>query len=105
MTLFKRPNGSHIVGLYVFGEWGEKYNFLEYRNGKWFDISKSVIPKYIRSNIYELPQYGTTIKVYERKNFNVEYDLGETGRKLYDLNWKYGKFQIKKWSKNLRLSV
>jgi hypothetical protein len=96
MTLFKRPNGSHIVGLYVFGEWGEKYNFLEYRNGKWFDISKSVIPKYRKSNIYELPQYGTTINVYERKNFNAEYDLGETGSKLYDLIWKNGKFQIKK---------
>lgn len=31
MALFKRPNGSHIVGLYVFGEWGEKYYFLEYK--------------------------------------------------------------------------
>ena len=46
MALFKRPNGSFIVGLNVFGEWGEKYNFLEYRNGKWLDVSKSVVPKY-----------------------------------------------------------
>lgn len=96
MALFKRPNGSHIVGLYVFGEWGEKYYFLEYKNRRWFNVSKTVVPNYRRSNIYELPRYGTTVEVYERKNFDPEYNFGEQGRKLYSLIWKNGKFSVKK---------
>lgn len=96
MALFKRPNKTYVVGLYVFGEWGEKYYFLEYRNGKLNEISSAVIPGYKRSNIYEMPRYGTTIKVFERKNFDPELDWGETGKKLYDLVWKQGKFRIRK---------
>ncbi|HQU81738.1 MAG TPA: hypothetical protein PKY59_01350 [Pyrinomonadaceae bacterium] len=96
MALFKRPNGSHIIGLYVFGEWGEKYYFLEYKNRRWINVSKSVVPNYRRSNIYEMPRYGTTVEVYERKNFDPEYDFGEQGRKLYSLVWKNGKFSVKK---------
>lgn len=96
MALFKRPNGSHIVGLYVFGEWGEKYYFLEYKKRRWFNVSKSVVPNYRRSNIYEMSRYGTTVEVYERKNFDPEYDFGEQGRKLYSLVWKNGRFTIKK---------
>jgi hypothetical protein len=96
MALFRRANGTHLVGLYVFGEWGEKYYFLEYKNRRWINVSKSVAPNYRRSNIYELPRYGTTVRVYERKNFNAEYDLGEQGKKLYDLVWKNDRFAVKK---------
>ena len=49
-----------------------------------------------KSNVYELLRNGTTISVYERKNFNAEDNLGESGNKIYDLVWKNGKFQIKK---------
>src|SRR5215204_6097011 len=52
MALFKKPNGAHIVGLYVLGESGEKYYFLEYKNRRWANVSKSIIPNYRRSNIY-----------------------------------------------------
>jgi hypothetical protein len=96
MALFKKPDRSYVVGLYVFGEWGEKYYFLEYRDRKWRNVSLTAVPGYRRSNIYELPRYGTTIKVFERKNFSAEYDFGEQGRKLYDLVWKNGKFRIRK---------
>ena len=96
MTLFDRPNGTSVIGLYVFGEWGEKYCFLEYKNRHWLNVSKSVVPKYRRSNVYELPRYGTIIKVYARKNFDPENDFGVVGRQLYELKWKNGKFIIRK---------
>lgn len=96
MALFKRPNGTHVVGLYVSGEWGEKYYFLEYKNRRWLEVSKSIVPNYRKSNIYQLPRYGTTIEVYERKNFDAENNLGETGKKLYNLIWRNGRFTIKK---------
>jgi hypothetical protein len=96
LALFKRPNGTFVAGLGVWGEWGEKYEFLEYKNGKLNEVSTAVIPGYERSHIYEMPRYGTTIRVFERKNFNAEFSVGEKGRKLYDLVWKNGKFRIRK---------
>jgi hypothetical protein len=95
MALFKKPDATYIVGLYVFGEWGEKYYFLEYRDRKWKNVSLTMVPGYRRSYIYQMPRYGTTIRVFERKNFSAEYDFGEKGRKLYDLVWKSGKFRIR----------
>ena len=96
MALFKRPDRTYVVGLYVFGEWGEKYYFLEYRDRKWRNVSLTTVPGYKRSNIYKMPRYGTTIKVFERKNFDPELDFGETGEKLYDLVWKNGRFRTRK---------
>lgn len=92
MALFKKPNNSYLIGLNVFGEWGEKYFFLEYRSGKWFDVSRKIIPNYRKSNIYEMPRNGTTVKVFERVNYDKENQIGETGKHLYDLIWKNGKF-------------
>jgi hypothetical protein len=96
MALFKKPDATYIVGLYVFGEWGEKYYFLEYRDRKWSNVSLTTIPGYRRSHIYEMPRYGTTIRVFERKNFDPELNFGQIGKKLYDLVWKNGKFRIRR---------
>jgi hypothetical protein len=96
MALFKRPDRTYLVGLHVFGEWGDTYRFLSYRNNRWTDVSRTVIPSYRRSHIYKLPRVGTTVAVFERRNFDAENNQGEEGPKLYDLVWKEGAFFKKK---------
>jgi hypothetical protein len=94
MALFKRPNGTYIVALNVIAEVQDDYFFLEYKNGKWFDVGAQVVPGYSRKNIYELPQHGTTVEVFAKKILEkgADYELTEKGAKLYDLEWKNGKF-------------
>lgn len=98
MALFKRSDNSYIVGLATFAEMINDYYFLEYRNGKWSDISTKVIPQYSQKNMYELPRRGTTIKVYAKKIIETgsNYEISEKGERLYDLEWKGGKFTVKK---------
>lgn len=93
MALFKRPNAAYIVALKKEFESGTDNYFLEYRNGKWFDISAQVVPSFSKNNIYELPRTGTTVGVFA-KNKNSEF--GDKGKKLYDLVWKNGKFSVKR---------
>ncbi len=93
MALFKRPNAAYIVAVHTSDEMEETNYFLEYKNGKWFDISAQVIPEFSDKNIYELPRKGTTIEVF-KKNF-PEPNFSERGAKLYDLLWKDGKFSKK----------
>jgi len=100
MKLFKRSDGSYIVGFHSESMRWSDYYFLDYRNGKLKNISLT-IPQYSTENIYEFPRNGTVIKVYKKK-----YDLpGEPlgvdnsvtkGKKLYDLVWANGKFTVKK---------
>ncbi|HUF05356.1 MAG TPA: hypothetical protein VMM38_14425 [Aridibacter sp.] len=96
MTLFKRPSGKYIVAVNQFGEIGDDYNFFEYENGRWKDVSKQVIPEYSTRKIYDLPRYGTTIPVFEKVNCdsNGVFEFCDKGGKLYDLIWKGGKFSI-----------
>jgi len=93
MALFKRPNAAYIVALKIEFESGTNNYFLEYRNGKWFDIAAQVIPSFSKNNIYELPRNGTTVGVFA-KDKNSEF--GDKGKKLYDLVWKNGKFSVKR---------
>lgn len=97
MALFKRPSGRYIVAVNQFGEIGDDYNFFEYANGRWKDISADVIPGYSRRNIYELPRFGTTIQVFAKKIIDSDgvIEMSEKGEKLYDLIWKDGKFTKK----------
>ena len=55
MALFQRPDGSYIVGLHSEAERWSDYYFLDYRNGKLRNISKT-IPQYSLENVYELPR-------------------------------------------------
>lgn len=98
MALFKRPDNSYIVGLAVFAEMMNDYYFLEYKNGSWSDVSAKVVPKYSKKNMYELPRKGTTIEVFAKKITDTgdNYEISEKGAKLYDLEWKNGKFTVKK---------
>lgn len=94
MALFKRPDGTYIVGLTTSFESGEESRFLEYAGGAWRDIGARVVPGYGADKIYELPRYGTTVGVYENEKVAGE-EYRQRGRKLYDLLWKGGKFTEK----------
>jgi hypothetical protein len=96
MTLFKRPSGSYIIAVNQFGEIGDDYNFFEYENGRWKDVSNLVIPGYSTRKMYDLPRYGTTIKVFAKKIVDSDgvVEMSEQGERLYDLIWKDGKFSI-----------
>jgi hypothetical protein len=99
MALFKRPNGTYIVGVETAGEMFEHNYFLEYRNRRWYDISAKVIPQFSKAKIYNLPRYGTKIEVFDRKVIEKISDdriIYETGAKLYDLVWRNGEFTIRK---------
>jgi hypothetical protein len=85
VALFKKPDGGYLVGVNVYNELSEDFYMLRYAGGKWSDVTRAVIPKFNKTNRYELPQYGTTI--------NVD---SETGERLYQLAWSNGKFTIKK---------
>ena len=115
MALFKKTTGAYLVGV-VDGSCATMcYSgviFLEYKNGKWTDVTKTVIPKitdkmtldrykqihpdsdeYNAQNPpfinYELPQRGTTVKV----NAN---EAGADNTLLFELAWNGAKFELKK---------
>ncbi len=90
MALFKRSNGTYLIGFYTFGEGGIEDTpwvvFLEYRNGRWTDVSKREIPGYSPTTLeYKLPRVGTTIQVFKK------VEEGDAPKR-YDLVWKAGKF-------------
>jgi hypothetical protein len=98
MALFKRPDGSYIVGVTTEAEDSSESYFLDYNGGAWIDISSKAVPQYSKKNFYQMPRYGTTVDVFSKKTLdeNAEADIGDKGEKLYDLEWKGGKFSIKK---------
>lgn len=93
MAIFKRPNGSYLVGVATFSEMINEFHFLDYANGQWQDASNEV-PDFSAKNWYGLPRVGTTMPVFEKKVIEKgdDYEATEKGRKLYDLAWKDGKF-------------
>ncbi len=98
MALFKRPDGSYVVGLATAAEMINEYYFLDYKNGSWTDISSLIIPEFSKKNMYELPRFGTTVQVFAKKVIEKgnDYEVSEKGAKVYNLEWKDGKFVIKK---------
>lgn len=94
MALFKRPDATYIVHILTEFETDENSYFLEYKGGKWSDISAKAVPEYSTKNTYVPPREGTTVEVF-KKNF-PEPSYSERGEKIYDLVWNAGKFSIKK---------
>lgn len=96
MAIFKRPNGSYLVGVATTHEMGSDFHFLDYAGGQWRDAS-SEVPEFSSKTWYELPRVGTTMPVFERKvtEKGADYEVTEKGGKLYDLAWKDGKFTKK----------
>lgn len=96
MKVFRRANGTEVIAMNVTGEWGFKYFFLEYRNGRWKNVSRIVVPKYRRSNVYEISRRSKALKVSARSNFDPAIDQGDDGPRLYDLIWNGNRFVKKK---------
>jgi hypothetical protein len=91
MALFKRPDATYIVALQLEFDSGSDNYFLEYKGGRWSDISRQVVPSFSKNNIYELPRTGTTIKVFA---VDKSGEIPAKGKKLYNLIWKNGKFSV-----------
>ena len=98
MAIFKRPDGTYLVGVGTFAEMMNDYYFLDYRGGQWKDISSQVVPQFSKKNMYELPRNSTTVHVFAKRIIEqgADYEASEKGKKLYDLIWKEGKFTIKR---------
>ena len=93
IALFRRPDGSHLIAVTYLGpdlrvnpnfEEVSRISFLRYANGRWSDVTRSTLPIPFNSRLtYELPRYGTTIKV-----------TGRRGQRAYDLVWANGRFTV-----------
>lgn len=94
LNLYRRYGGTHVVSVSSLKEADEAIRFLEKRDGKWVDISGTVVPKFDPENNYEPGRYDTTIEVRGKKT-NAEQE-SEYGPRLYALVWKDGKFEVEK---------
>ena len=94
MAIFKRPDGTYLVGVYTSGEMMNDFYFLDYADGKWTDVSSNAVPEFSKKNWYELPRLGTTMKVYSKKILEktAEFEISDKGTLIYELAWKDGKF-------------
>ena len=97
MALFKRPDGSYLIGLYTYGEGGVEDTpwtvFLNYKGGKFTDVSRTVVPRYNKEKfVYELPRKGTTVEVFAKD----ESGDWNKGKKVHDLVWETGRFRVRK---------
>ncbi len=96
MALFKRPDGSRLIGFYTYGEGGVEDTpwcvFLDYRGGKWRDVSRAAVPRYDPARfVYELPRRGTTVEVFYKDENGDDFNKG---KKAYDLVWRDGRFSV-----------
>jgi|GEM_PF-1173868 len=89
VCLFKRPKGSPLVAVKSHPSDTREITYLhfyEYKQGALVEVKKGVLPLKINENFrYELPRYGTTIKVSDQH-----------GRKLYSLHWSGQRFVLQK---------
>jgi hypothetical protein len=94
MAIFKRPDDKYLVGVAVIKTMGYDYYFLDPKDGNWSDVSSSVVPQFSKANMYELPRHGTTVAVFAKKVIERgdDWEAVEKGQKLYDLEWKDGRF-------------
>ena len=97
MALFKRADGSYLIGLYTYGEGGVEDTpwtiFLNYKGGKFTDVSRMVVPQYNKEKfVYELPRNGTTVEVFAKD----ESGDWNKGTKVHDLVWEKGVFRVRK---------
>ncbi|MEZ5424160.1 MAG: hypothetical protein R2682_13850, partial [Pyrinomonadaceae bacterium] len=97
MAIFKKPDGSYLIGLRSDFEMGSDSYFIDYNKGAWNDVGKKIVEGFSKDNFYAFPRNGTTVEVFEKLSPDTEptSEVGK-GRKLYDLEWKGGKFMKKK---------
>ncbi len=95
MAVFKKPDGTYIVGVRGDGELSSESYFVDYAGGAWTDVGARIVPEYDRKKFYyEFPRVGTTVTVYEKVGIDGESEaqIGDRGKMLYELIWKDGKF-------------
>jgi len=92
MALFRKKDGTYLVGLNSSGEMWDDYSILQYANGKWRDVSSEVIPQYSKDKAYHFPRHGTTVVV---EQLQIQDGVpSPTGKKLYTLVWNRDTFMI-----------
>lgn len=97
MAIFKKPDGSYIVGVRGDFEMGSDTYFVDYDNGKWTDVGSSIVEGFSTNNYYAIPRKGTTVEVFEKLPEDAEpVSDSPKGKKLYDLEWSGGRFNRKK---------
>ena len=89
VCLFKNHDGTYIIGVDAVSWEGADYsrlNFYRYDNGNFIDVTKSIVPVGLpQEHWYEMPRYGTTIRVATQKH-----------RHLYDLVWSGRRFMVRR---------
>jgi hypothetical protein len=108
VALFKNTDGTKTLGIQTIGCGPgcetESIFFVQYRNGRWIDVTKEVLPEISEaerrrvlqcykpdnedpvSAYYELPRFGTTIKLIDNN------EAEENGSLLYEFDWNGSKF-------------
>ncbi len=86
VAMFKKPDGGLIIAYNEDCDLKNnvltKMYFLFYDAGRWIDVTSQVLPVLINKKYkYKLPQKGTTVQV-----------TTASGKKVYSLIWKNGKF-------------
>ena len=86
VCLFRKADASYVVAVKADVEGSTQLDFYEYRGGRFVDVTQSVLPVAVDESLeYEMPRYGTTIKV-----------KGKGGKSLYNLVWQRGRFGKKR---------
>ncbi|MBS1770796.1 MAG: hypothetical protein JSS77_14145 [Acidobacteria bacterium] len=97
MAIFKKPNGEYLVGVRADFEMGSDSYFVDYDNGKWTDVGRSTVDGFSEDLFYVFPRVGTTVEVFEKLPIDSDTAADSPkGKKLYDLEWKEGRFTRKK---------
>ena len=97
MAIFKKPNGEYLVGVRADFEMGSDSYFVDYDNGKWTDVGRSIVDGFSNDLYYVFPRVGTTVEVFEKLPIDSDTAADSPkGKKRYDLEWKDGRFTRKK---------
>ena len=89
VCLFRRAEGNYLIAVKTHAPDTKEYtnlDFYVYENGSFVDVTQAVLPVAVNEELrYEMPRYGTTIKVSNKR-----------GRKVYELVWAKDKFRLKR---------
>lgn len=87
VCLFRRTDGNYLIAVKTHASDSTEYTYLDlyvYENGRFLDVTQAMLPVAVNEElIYEMPRYGTTIKVKSKR-----------GRKVYELVWAKDKFRL-----------
>lgn len=97
-AIFKKKDGSYLAAVSDGGTTWDNFYVTEFRNGKFVDVTKDVVPEHSLLRSYELPRHGTTITVRRvERNENGVPDFFEI---VYYLDWKNDRFVQRKANKD-----